>query len=219
MSRATCSSCSSPSSSASCCSRRTRPTARSTATSRSSGAAIGLGPRRPVARGARRSRAARLDHDRCVLPEFGRDADLNSRRGLDHGDGSNDLEYVTATCWGPDFARNRIVEDDVQAIDVCPTVCELLGASAAKGARQETPQAVRLTRPRKWLASVRAVFPALLEGVAWTLGIAFVALLGLTRVKRARRRRRVEPRLCRMPCGHRGDAPRGRAHVYGLPRR
>ena len=44
-----------------------------------------------------------------VLPEFGRDADLNSRRGLDHGDGSNDLEYVTATCWGPDFARNRIV--------------------------------------------------------------------------------------------------------------
>lgn len=75
-----------------------------------------------------------------VLPEFGRDADLNSRRGLDHGDGSNDLEYVTATCWGPDFARNRIVEDDVQAIDVCPTVCELLGASAAKARGKKLPR-------------------------------------------------------------------------------
>jgi len=75
-----------------------------------------------------------------ILPEFGRDADLNSRRGLDHGDGSNDLEYVTATCWGPDFARNRIVEDDVQAIDVCPTVCELLGASATKARGKRLPK-------------------------------------------------------------------------------
>ena len=75
-----------------------------------------------------------------VLPEFGRDADLNSRRGLDHGDGSNDLEYVTATCWGPDFARNRVIEDDVQAIDVCPTVCELLGASAAKARGKRLPK-------------------------------------------------------------------------------
>ena len=30
-----------------------------------------------------------------VLPEFGRDRDLNSRRGLDHGDGSPDLRRVT----------------------------------------------------------------------------------------------------------------------------
>jgi uncharacterized protein (DUF1501 family) len=75
-----------------------------------------------------------------ILPEFGRDADLNSRRGLDHGDGSNDLEYVTATCWGPDFARNRIIEDDVQAIDVCPTVCELLGASATKARGKRLPR-------------------------------------------------------------------------------
>lgn len=75
-----------------------------------------------------------------VLPEFGRDADLNSRRGLDHGDGSNDLEYVTATCWGPDFAKNRVVEDDVQAIDVCPSVCELLGASAAKARGKKLPR-------------------------------------------------------------------------------
>jgi len=75
-----------------------------------------------------------------ILPEFGRDADLNSRRGLDHGDGSNDLEYVTATCWGPDFARHRIVEEDVQAIDVCPTVCELLGASATKARGKRLPK-------------------------------------------------------------------------------
>ena len=75
-----------------------------------------------------------------ILPEFGRDAALNSRRGLDHGDGSNDLEYVTATCWGPEFARGRVVEDDVQAVDVCPTVCELLGASASKSRGKRLPK-------------------------------------------------------------------------------
>jgi hypothetical protein len=72
-----------------------------------------------------------------VLPEFGRDADLNARRGLDHGDGSDDLNYVSAVCWGPDFARGRVVTDDVRAIDVCPTVCDLLGTGAplARGKR------------------------------------------------------------------------------------
>jgi hypothetical protein len=67
-----------------------------------------------------------------VLPEFGRDSDLNSRRGLDHGDGSDDLNYVSCACWGPDFAKGRVVTDDVPAVDVCPTVCELLGASAPR---------------------------------------------------------------------------------------
>jgi hypothetical protein len=67
-----------------------------------------------------------------VSPEFGRDRDLNSRRGLDHGDGSEDLEYVSAACWGPDFPKGKVVEGDVQAIDFCPTVCELLGASAPR---------------------------------------------------------------------------------------
>jgi hypothetical protein len=65
-----------------------------------------------------------------VLPEFGRDADLNSRRGLDHGDGSDDLNYVSCVCWGPDFRRGAVVNEDVRAIDVCPTVCSLLGANA-----------------------------------------------------------------------------------------
>jgi arylsulfatase A-like enzyme len=75
-----------------------------------------------------------------VCPEFGRDRDLNSRRGLDHGDGSEDLEYVAATCWGPDFAKARVVGDDVQVIDLCPTVCELLGANAPKARGKRLPQ-------------------------------------------------------------------------------
>jgi hypothetical protein len=72
-----------------------------------------------------------------VLPEFGRDRDVNARRGLDHGDGSDELNYVTAVCWGPEFARGRVVNQEVRTIDVCPTVCELFGAKAryARGAR------------------------------------------------------------------------------------
>ena len=75
-----------------------------------------------------------------VLPEFGRDADLNSRRGLDHGDGSDDLNYVSAVCWGPDFAKGRVVNDDVRAIDVCPTVCDLMGAPAPKSKGKRLPR-------------------------------------------------------------------------------
>ncbi|MBI5361848.1 MAG: alkaline phosphatase family protein [Planctomycetes bacterium] len=72
-----------------------------------------------------------------VVPEFGRDRDLNSRRGLDHGDGSEDLSNVACLCWGPDFKRGEVVKDEVQVVDVTPTVCELLGARAklAKGKR------------------------------------------------------------------------------------
>jgi uncharacterized protein (DUF1501 family) len=65
-----------------------------------------------------------------VLPEFGRDHDLNSRRGLDHGDGSDDLNYVACLAWGPEFKRGAVVEDEVRTIDVTPTVCKLLGAEA-----------------------------------------------------------------------------------------
>lgn len=72
-----------------------------------------------------------------VAPEFGRDRDLNSRRGLDHGDGSDDLAYVTCTCWGPDFRRGSIVKEEVGVIDVAPSLCEILGAKArfARGRR------------------------------------------------------------------------------------
>lgn len=65
-----------------------------------------------------------------VCPEFGRDRDLNSRRGLDHGDGTDDLSYVTCLAWGPDFKRGAIVKESVMVIDVAPTVCELMGAKA-----------------------------------------------------------------------------------------
>ncbi len=72
-----------------------------------------------------------------ILPEFGRDADLNSRRGLDHGDGSDDLKYVSLLCWGPDFRRGTSVQEEVRTIDVCSSVCELLGADPryARGKR------------------------------------------------------------------------------------
>lgn len=72
-----------------------------------------------------------------VVPEFGRDRDLNSRRGLDHGDGSEDLSCVTCLCWGPDFKRGQVVKEEVRVIDVAPTVCELMGAKArfARGQR------------------------------------------------------------------------------------
>lgn len=65
-----------------------------------------------------------------VLPEFGRDADLNARRGLDHGDGSEDLRYVNITCWGPDFKSGKVIKDDVRTIDATATACELFGATA-----------------------------------------------------------------------------------------
>jgi hypothetical protein len=77
-----------------------------------------------------------------VLPELGRDRRLNSRGGLDHGDGSDDRNYVAAVCWGPDFGRGRVVPEDVRAIDVCPTVGGLLGAA--------TPQAPGRCLPRLW---------------------------------------------------------------------
>jgi uncharacterized protein (DUF1501 family) len=65
-----------------------------------------------------------------VVPEFGRDADLNSRRVLDHGDGSDDLNHVAAVCWGPDFRRGLEVTETVRTIDVTTTLCELFGARA-----------------------------------------------------------------------------------------
>ena len=68
-----------------------------------------------------------------VLPEFGRDKDLNERNGLDHGDGSKDLLEVFLIAAGPDFKRNRIVRDEVRSIDVCPTVLQLFGQRTPRG--------------------------------------------------------------------------------------
>ncbi|HYC76835.1 MAG TPA: hypothetical protein VEI02_04315, partial [Planctomycetota bacterium] len=70
-----------------------------------------------------------------ILPEFGRNKDLNERNGLDHGDGSPDLNQVALICAGPDFKKDKIVKIEARTVDVCPTVCELMGAKAeaAKG--------------------------------------------------------------------------------------
>lgn len=67
-----------------------------------------------------------------VLPEFGRDHDLNQRQGLDHGDTSKDLNEIALIAAGPDFKQNQAVNDEVKWTQVCPTVCELLGAAADK---------------------------------------------------------------------------------------
>ncbi|MEX1024666.1 MAG: hypothetical protein WD226_06265 [Planctomycetota bacterium] len=61
-----------------------------------------------------------------VLPEFGRDADLNSRRGLDHGDGSDDINYVSIAAWGPDFQRGVVSNNEVRTIDVAATIGTLM---------------------------------------------------------------------------------------------
>jgi len=63
-----------------------------------------------------------------VLPEFGRDRNLNERNGLDHGDGSEDLHKVFCIAAGPDFKQGKTLTGGADSIDVCPTVAELLGA-------------------------------------------------------------------------------------------
>jgi hypothetical protein len=65
-----------------------------------------------------------------VLPEFGRDATVNQRNGLDHGDGSEDLGRVFCVAAGPDFKQDKVLQKPCDAIDVCPTIAELLGAKA-----------------------------------------------------------------------------------------
>jgi hypothetical protein len=65
-----------------------------------------------------------------VLPEFGRDHDLNERNGLDHGDGSEDLHKVFCIATGPDFKQGKTLTSGADSVDVCPTIAELLGAKA-----------------------------------------------------------------------------------------
>ena len=65
-----------------------------------------------------------------VLPEFGRDRNLNQRNGLDHGDNSPDLLKVGMVAAGPDFKTGRTVSANMKSIDVCPTICGLLGVKS-----------------------------------------------------------------------------------------
>jgi hypothetical protein len=62
-----------------------------------------------------------------VLPEFGRNKDLNERNGLDHGDGSTDLSQVALVAAGPDFKKDKVIKSEARTMDVAPTVCELMG--------------------------------------------------------------------------------------------
>ncbi len=65
-----------------------------------------------------------------VLPEFGRDKNLNERNGLDHGDGSEDLQKVALIAAGPEFKSGKTVKEMIATIDVCPTVAKILGVDA-----------------------------------------------------------------------------------------
>ncbi len=67
-----------------------------------------------------------------VLPEFGRDKDLNERNGLDHGDSSDELRKVFLVAAGPDFARNKVSRTEAQTHDVAPTVLSLFGRQPPK---------------------------------------------------------------------------------------
>jgi hypothetical protein len=52
--------------------------------------------------------------------------------------------YVTPSPGARTSRRERVVEDDVRAVDLCPTVCDLLGASRAARQGQPPAAAVRL---------------------------------------------------------------------------
>jgi hypothetical protein len=65
-----------------------------------------------------------------ILPEFGRDRNLNQRNGLDHGDSSPELLRVAMVGAGPDFKKGKTISKGLDSVDVCPTACELLGVKA-----------------------------------------------------------------------------------------
>ena len=60
-----------------------------------------------------------------VLPEFGRDKDLNQRNGLDHGDRSDELHKVFLIAAGPEIKKGKVVTTEVRTTDLCPTVMSL----------------------------------------------------------------------------------------------
>ena len=62
-----------------------------------------------------------------VLPEFGRDANLNQRNGLDHGDGSEDLGHIACIAAGPGIAKGKTYDRMVDSIDIAPTLGTLMG--------------------------------------------------------------------------------------------
>ncbi len=65
-----------------------------------------------------------------VCPEFGRDKDLNQRNGLDHGDQSDELLKISMVACGPDFKRGKQLQNEMDWIDLTPTICHMFGAKA-----------------------------------------------------------------------------------------
>ncbi len=64
-----------------------------------------------------------------MMPEFGRDADLNERQGLDHGDGSKDLREVPCIMAGPDFKKGYVLPKTIPTTAFMPTLCALFGVN------------------------------------------------------------------------------------------
>lgn len=64
-----------------------------------------------------------------IMPEFGRDENLNQRNGLDHGERCDDLNKVALIAYGPDFHENKVINTPCQSIDWCPTIATLLGVN------------------------------------------------------------------------------------------
>jgi hypothetical protein len=62
-----------------------------------------------------------------VLPEFGRDANLNQRNGLDHGDGSEELGRVACVAAGPGIVKGKVHDRLVDSVDITPTLGALMG--------------------------------------------------------------------------------------------
>lgn len=78
-----------------------------------------------------------------VLPEFGRDQNLNERNGLDHGDNSDDLQQVFLIGAGPRMPRDKVVSKEIRAVDVCPTVLGLLGCKVPASVRSRAIRELR----------------------------------------------------------------------------
>lgn len=68
-----------------------------------------------------------------VMPEFGRDEDINERNGLDHGDGSDSMRKVFLVAAGPDFVSGgKVIRKEHRTIDICPTVLSLFDSKAPR---------------------------------------------------------------------------------------
>ena len=71
-----------------------------------------------------------------ILPEFGRNKDLNERNGLDHGDGSPDINVISLIAAGPDFKRDRGRQEGRRSRSTSArrsASCSERGPSMAKG--------------------------------------------------------------------------------------